>query len=284
MSSASRALILSAALAALTSAYARAGTEQSTATSASSSATEALQEVTVTAQRAKLAKRISKFVENVAAPEDENGLPRWNEPVCPLVLGLNQETDAFIRERILDVAQTARLPVAYKTCRSNLFVVVTENPKAFLSGLGKLGRIDVFGDVFNPCKHISNFDIDEFAVTPRAVSVWYQTNTTDRWGKAAAASSDFCYVSSDASRVARAALYDFSSVWVIADYSRLRGVTAGQFADYIAMVSLAKIAPGAHIGEAPSILQLFQGTPKAAPAGLTEWDQAFLKSLYSPVA
>lgn len=97
----------------------------------------------------------------------------------------------------------------------------------------------------------------------------------------AAASGDFCAVSSEASHLLRHALYDFSSVWVIADYTRLSGVSAGQFADYVAMVSLAKIKPGAHLGDSPSILKLFQGKPKAAPDGMTEWDQAFLNSLYS---
>jgi hypothetical protein len=32
--------------------------------------------------------------------------------------------------------------------------------------------------------------------------------------------------------------------------------------------------------DAPTILQLFNGT-QAAPAGMTEWDRAFLKSLYT---
>jgi len=58
-------------------------------------------------------------------------------------------------------------------------------------------------------------------------------------------------------------------------------VNLGQLADYVAMVGLAKLKPGANLGDAPTILKLFDGAPGAAPTGLTDWDHAFLKSLYS---
>jgi hypothetical protein len=37
----------------------------------------------------------------------------------------------------------------------------------------------------------------------------------------------------------------------------------------------------ARLGDAPTILKLFDGASEAAPAGLTDWDRAFLKSLYA---
>jgi hypothetical protein len=76
-------------------------------------------------------------------------------------------------------------------------------------------------------------------------------------------------------------IWSFEDVFVIADQARLRGMTLGQFTDYVAIVGLAKLTPGAQLGDAPSILKLFDGTPEAAPAGLTDWDQAFLKALYT---
>jgi len=72
----------------------------------------------------------------------------------------------------------------------------------------------------------------------------------------------------------------FYRVFVIVDQTRLHGVTFGQLADYVAMVGLAKLKPGARLGDAPTILKLFNGAPRAAPPGMTDWDQAFLKSLY----
>jgi hypothetical protein len=76
-------------------------------------------------------------------------------------------------------------------------------------------------------------------------------------------------------------IWSFEDVFVIADQARLHGMNLGQFADYVAMVGLAKLKPGARLGDAPTILNLFDGAPEAAPAGLTDWDRAFLKSLYA---
>jgi hypothetical protein len=60
----------------------------------------------------------------------------------------------------------------------------------------------------------------------------------------------------------------------------LDGISQRQFADYIAMVSLAELKPTPHLRDVQSILTLFADSPQAAPAGLSNWDQAFLKSLY----
>jgi hypothetical protein len=72
-----------------------------------------------------------------------------------------------------------------------------------------------------------------------------------------------------------------SKVLVIVDKTRVQGASMGQLADYIAMVSYAEIRPDAQLDDAPTILKLFDGAPKAAPAGLSDWDQAFLTSLYT---
>jgi hypothetical protein len=77
--------------------------------------------------------------------------------------------------------------------------------------------------------------------------------------------------------------WTFGNVYVVVDQAQLHGLSQGQFADYVAMVSLADIKPTAHPGDAQPILTLFAGTRQAAPAGMSDWDQAFLKSLYATV-
>ncbi len=65
------------------------------------------------------------------------------------------------------------------------------------------------------------------------------------------------------SRVASTLVRTFSRAFVIVDRTRMQGVTLEQLADYVGM-------------------GLFDGAPEAAPPpGMTDWDQAFLKSLYS---
>jgi hypothetical protein len=75
-------------------------------------------------------------------------------------------------------------------------------------------------------------------------------------------------------------VWEIYRVFVIVDVTRLKGVTRGQLADYAAMYALAQLKAGVPVGDNPSILKLFDGGPQAAPAGMTDWDQAFLKSLY----
>lgn len=68
---------------------------------------------------------------------------------------------------------------------------------------------------------------------------------------------------------------------MIVDQRRLKGITRGQLADYVGMVALADLKPGARLGDAPTVLKLFDEDPQAAPAGMSDWDRAFLKSVYS---
>ena len=113
MSGLSRTLLLSAAFAVLAFSDARAA--EPSAPSNGSTATEKLQEVTVTAQRAKLATRVRKFVNQIVAPENDgaDGIARWQvPPVCPLVSGLTHQHGEFILERLSEIAREVGVPLA----------------------------------------------------------------------------------------------------------------------------------------------------------------------------
>ena len=62
---------------------------------------------------------------------------------------------------------------------------------------------------------------------------------------------------------------------------QLHQVTLRQLADYVAMSGFAKLKPDALLGNAPTILTLFNAAHEAAPSGLTDWDKAFLRALYA---
>jgi hypothetical protein len=66
----------------------------------------------------------------------------------------------------------------------------------------------------------------------------------------------------------------------IVDARRMKGVSFGQVAAYVAFIGLVQIRPEANVIEAPSILNLFAGAGKAPP-GLTSWDESFLKAVYA---
>jgi hypothetical protein len=157
---------VAAALAALGLANARAATDQAAPTNESSSATEPLQEVTVTAQRAKLAQRITAFVSKITGPQFAGGLPRWGAPVCPLVSGLSQEQGEFIVGRVSEIARTGGVPLAGEECLPNLYILVTTQPQELLKAMAKRNFQFTFGISTEPMDGTpivpSHVVIDEF--------------------------------------------------------------------------------------------------------------------------
>jgi hypothetical protein len=280
-------LTVAAAPAALAGGDARSGAAQSPAPlDAEGTSADASAEVVVSAQRrwaerAALAPKLSAFVFGIAGIEKGERLARWQRPVCPLVAGLSQPEGEFILARVSEIAHAAGVSLAAENCRPNLYVLVTSQPKELLQRMQKRNRIFTFGVESYPAV------IDEFINTPRPVRVWYNTYTEDAWGLRPSAAnpeaveSDSAIWEADSSRLLSNVVYKFSRIFVVVDLTRMHGVSLGQLADYVGIVGLAEIKPTAHLGDAQTILQLFSGAPEAAaPTGMSDWDQAFLKTLY----
>ncbi|HUN25939.1 MAG TPA: hypothetical protein VMU67_06480 [Steroidobacteraceae bacterium] len=250
---------------------------------------KASQEVTVTARRAKLAPRVRAFVSKIAALEQDAGLARWHAPVCPSVTGFTRRGGEFVLERISDIARAAAVPLAAEHCRANLYIFVTSDPRRLLRAMEKRNRAVTFGNFTPPLA------VDEFIASSVPVRVWYNSNSvTPDYLPATRGMPPFVQlinspvgsapITSDwerASHVTSTQVWTFSYVYVIVDRTRLQQVTLGQLADYVGMVGLARLKATEGLGDVPTILKLFDGTPQAAPAGLSAWDLAFLKSLYA---
>jgi hypothetical protein len=252
-----------------------------------------LSEVTVIAQRIKLESKVASFVYGVAALENDEGLARWHAPVCPLVVGLTRQDGEFVLGRISDIARAAGVPLAGEKCRANLYIFVTSQPTELLRAMAKRDYSVTFGDA-------APLSVDEFIDTPRPVRVWFNSyETAAGWdaplhqgpppsaqvlgGSMVSALSAPTYSGPGllgASRLVSNVIFSVAYVYVVVDRARLQGVSRGQFADYVGMVSLAEIKTTAHVGDAQSILTLFDGPPQAALPGMSDWDRAFLKSLY----
>ncbi len=282
----------------------------SSASASAASGAQALAQVTVSARRAQLQPRIFVFVKQVSSLDPGGGLARWQEPVCPNVIGLSKDEGEYVLLRISEIARAAGVPLAGETCsHPNLFVWVTPDPQKLLKAMQRRRRQATFGDA-DPNV------VDAFIAGPRPAKVWYdslmetadgtrpiygsmggftaQLNmgskaaTGNGLGTAAppaqtgrdtkgANTTDF----ERASRVMRTMEWAFSKVYIVVDAGRLQGMTRRQLADYVGMVGLAEINPGAQLGDTPTILKLFDGAPQAALPGMSDWDQAFLKSLYT---
>ena len=241
-----------------------------------------LGEVDITAQR-ELARRVSKFVDQIAATANAEGLPRWQIPVCPLVTGLPRQAGELILTRISEAARAAEVRLAGERCRPNLYVIVIDDPQKALAAVGARKRTNIFGQA-------NASVVREFIDTPRAVRVWYNYDMTDSFGMSPGSAQGctygpFCNVPifdhTLPTRLSFNRLWNLTSVVLIVDKARLSTVSTRQLAGYAAMVGLADIRVDAHLGDAQTILRLFGSGAAAVPLDMTEWDQDFLKSLYS---
>lgn len=222
-----------------------------------------LSEANRAARRAELAPQVEGFVNEVAGPGNEAGMARWNEEVCPQVTGLSKQQGEFVLARISDVARAAGVPLAGEKCRPNLFIFVTDHPKELVDAMEEQKFAFVFG------ANARTDLIHEFMDAPRPVRVWYNTTTEIIRSPIPIDAKDLGVTAPVISRV-----------FVVVDQAHLEGVSDGQLADYVAMVGLAELKPAVHVDNVKTVLSLFDGPPQSSPPGMTDWDRAFLKSLY----
>lgn len=273
--------------------------------SASARVSQAPPEVIVSterqAQRAELEPRISAFVKRISGSNyDPEGVARWQKDVCPLVSGLSGKDGEFILARVSEIARAAGVPLAGEECRPNLYIMITSEPQSLLKEMEAHNQSFTYGGAPS---HL----IDQFISKPRAVRVWYHTAektpegmpllnlSGPNWNSAETLvgpegsqavdnQSPLTLAGaipwSQATHLTHNLVWDVFRVFVIVDTTRLQGVSRGQIADYIAMVALAQIKVGGPAADSPTILKLFDGAPQTAPAGMSDWDRAFLKSLY----
>lgn len=248
--------------------------------------------ITVEAQRrAALEHQVHTFVSAIALRPWNESLARWNVPICPLVAGLPRPQGEFILQRLSLLATGIGAPLANERCAATLYIVATRDADALLRAWRKRDA-RLFGEAPEP-------QIKRFMTTSRPVRIWYNASVDAASGVPMSGNGDvilgFGMGGTGAgnqplagiptnnhaklSRLQWDELRSVSSAIVIVDMSRMAGINFGQLADYIAMIGLTEINLDADLGTAPSILGLFTAGA-AAPAGLTDWDQAFLKATY----
>lgn len=255
----------------------------STATTAPGSEAGAkLDTVTIRAARARkeLQRRVGRFVFSVVVSYMNDSLPRWNEPICPLVAGLPRAQGEYILARISQVATAAQAPLAGEHCRANLFVVATPYPQLLLE---KWWARDT--RMYDTCSGLGG--IKTFIHSKNPIRAWYNTmpgtevpipfdapSISLKLGPSAR-----CIAGGDAgSRLVQGVL-SLSQTFIIIDTHQIGDVTIGQLADYVSMAGLAQIQSHARPGTAPSILSLFEDK-EHPPEGMSSWDRALLYALY----
>jgi hypothetical protein len=236
--------------------------------------------VTVEAQRQRelIQHQISTYVSAIAMPNRGEALLRWQSPVCPAVMGLSAAEGEFLLERLSKFAMDAGAPVAPKDCGPNLLVIVSpepnvllkkwwaRNPRLFKDDKG-IGGVKRFLDSTQPIRayYNANLDCEGGAYKVRGGGTYVPSHCTSALG----------------SKLSWEVIRVIVSVIVIVDLKQISDLTMGQLTDYVTLISLAQIREDPNPGAAPTILHLFTDKGTTRPEGLSDWDQSFLKALYT---
>jgi hypothetical protein len=264
-------------------------------------------DIVVTAQRPE---QVRAFVEQVSvASAVADQLPRWDDAICPAILGLSQSQGELIADQIARRSAALDLDPGAIGCAPNVFVFFAADSDAFAQALlrDRKGLLAYYHE--ENVVTLGQAALREFVDTPRPVRWWHVAHTLSADGERL--SGDSAAVSagpppaegqmradpdgfagvqairSSGSRLGgassgRATRQDLNRVIIIVDGRRAAGVELAALADFIAMVALAQIDPHADLTGYPSILSLFDAAASGErrPTGLTAWDMAYLDGLY----
>jgi hypothetical protein len=243
----------------------------------------------VTVETRALEQRVHTYISNVTGVpfwSIDDPVQLWRRPICPLVAGLPREEGEFIFDRLAALLTSIGAPRGLTGCHPNFFIIVTPEPESVLNGAWDRNW-HMFGSA-------SPTLVKRFIATPRPVRIWYNdipssadhtpatasiVSTSNLAGTSFGGLPTFDH-DGNGLRAEFIAVHDMLAVVAIVDITKVAGLDWKQVTDYIAMAGLTKIDLDAHVGETPSILQLFSASADSRPGGLSDWDKAFLQGLY----
>lgn len=234
--------------------------------------------VTVEARRRRelLERQLSEFVTEITVPVRHESLARWQVPICPLVAGLPFEEGKLVFQRVSQIASDAGLPLGSPTCNPNLFIVMTREPEALLGEWW-----DAQPRLFNKDRGVAG--IKRTIRTPAPVRVFYNAcSVPSELAKTFAVRvTHQCGAPAiPGTRLTRSTVRVLYLVIVVVDKTETEDLALQPLTDYIAMNALAHLRRDPDVGNAPTILALFDETVRPPPQALSPWDRGFLKSLY----
>ncbi|MCA1838240.1 MAG: hypothetical protein LC674_05635 [Actinobacteria bacterium] len=221
-------------------------------------------DIVIVGQRLKDALR--HFVNSVTQTGPTDQIARWNQRICPRVIGIDPAQAEFLRRRIAEIAKTVGLGTGRSTCPTMLTIVFTPDAAA-LAGVVA-----------------SDFPSDNWKV--RALLREFTNRTkpvrwislVDECGGADPIPGGGCPLPN--TRIVKATSPTLQAMLIIVDATKIAGLSIGEMSDYLAVVALSN--PPLTTEPPPnSILSLFSASATTGPdLQLTDYDYSFLSGLY----
>jgi hypothetical protein len=243
---------------------------------------QANQDIIVTGRKLS-SHEVSRAVGSISRPEATGGFeaqyPRWADRICVAVAGFPRDDAEYIADRIGAVARDLKLEAGQPGCLPNIFILATEDPAKLIKGLRlkRTGLLD--GREASVVRRIqdSHDAVRWIGATAMRGSLGEPPHDSDSGANGRSIPTINSY--NGGSRLVATTQMFLARETIVVDIRQIDGLSYGQLADYLALVSLAQLNPHASAPGVDTILSLFPrgGT---APAGLTAFDKAYLAGLY----
>jgi hypothetical protein len=216
-----------------------------------------------------------------AAQADEEPLARFEDPLCPGVVGLRRDAAEMVVGRLRANAEMFGLRMADNgDCEANFIVAFVEDGQALLSELE-----DRTSYIFAEMTREERVALMTESGPARAM---LRVRARSRDGMPISRRENLTDLPQTTMWMAHSKIYtatrnDILSALVLFDRDEIRGLNLTQLADYATFRALAHALPDPAAAGESSILALFDGA-EARPAELTEFDRAYLAQLYAGMA
>lgn len=233
--------------------------------------------------------RARKFVEALATPTRFNQLATFEQPVCPMTLGMRPSSNALVTARMRHVAAAAGMMVDREGCDGNALVFVTSDRQALMALLRR-HQAHLFGER-------TRKEIEALEAAPGPAVSWQVIEPRGADGRPMEKVTHVELVQGRKDRVDAYILphvsvsrldaktrVDFLASVLIVDARALMGSSTEQVADYSAMRLFAGATPPSQGSRAaPTILSLFDDRAHGLEPSmsLTDWDLGYLRALYA---
>jgi len=220
---------------------------------------------------------INDLVSSLPPAPPSGHIERFEHSACPVVLGVSPRQRAAVVARMRAVGAAGGVPMGAPDCRPNVLVLVTSNKRQFIEQLAR--RFPTyFGER-------SGREIERLAQSPGPAALWHLNGMVDADGRQFDPPSNSVAVlrtTRAGSRLTDQAHSEFIGSVLVIESGAMEGLTTTQLADYAAMRAFTGADPARLANRNLSTILALLDTQmgSAAPVTLTDWDLAFLESLY----
>lgn len=230
-----------------------------------------------------LEQQLLRFTRQAARPVPGRGLARWQGAVCIGVANFRPAVSQQLADGLAHLGGRLGVPINDEDCEPNIIIVGALDAKAVGQGWVERRPSEFRPDIADAS--LSREQLDYFVTADAPVRWWAISRPTyyDIFAGRGVQTDSFTgnpqinvySVSLKAGRTRD----DLQRLVVVVDVAQAEGRSVEALTGYLAMVSFAQMDMRADMGAFDTVLNLFR--PGATIGGLTAWDEAYLRGLYS---